>query len=104
MINDQITAAAVKPLRTHYKVHQLFSKDTGVSTTQDTFMDINTGEVGDNRGDNSVRTCEVNTLVNVAITAHIEMLEAENRRVDKSINASKFKPSLQIEHIAHDQN
>ena len=85
-------------------MHQLFSKDTGETSTQDTFLGINTGEVGDNRGDNSVRTCEVNTLVNVAITAHIEMLDAENRRVDKSINASKLKPSLQIEHIAHDQN
>ena len=85
-------------------MHQLFSKDTGETSTQDTFMGINTGEVGDNRGDNSVRTCEVNTLVNVAITAHIEMLEAENRRVDKSINASKLKPSLQIEYITHDQN
>ena len=104
MISDQITAVAVKPLRTHYKVHQLFSKDTGETSTQDIFMGINTGEVGDNRGDNSVRICEVNILISVAITVHIEMLEAENRRVDKSINASKFKPSLQIEHIAHDQN
>ena len=67
-------------------------------------MDINTGEVGDNRGDNSVRTCEVNTLVNVAIMAHIEMPEARNRRVDKYIDASKLNPSLQIKHIAHDQN
>ena len=67
-------------------------------------MDINTGEVGDNRGGISVRTCEVNTLVNVAIMAHIEMPEERNRRVDKFIDASKLKPSLQIEHIAHDQN
>ena len=85
-------------------MHQLFSKDTGETSTQDTFMGINTGEVGDNRGDNSVRTCEINTLVNVAIMAHIEMPEARNRRVDKSIDASKLNPSLQIEHIAHDQN
>ena len=47
-------------------MHKLFSKDTGETSTQDTFMGINTGEVGDNRGDNSVRTCEVNTLVNIA--------------------------------------
>ena len=55
-------------------MHQLFNKDTGEPTTQDTFMDINTGEVGDNRGDNSFRNCEVNTLVNVAIMARIAML------------------------------
>ena len=85
-------------------MHQLFSKDTGETSTQDTFMGINTGEVGDNRGDNSVRTCEINTLVNVAIMVHIEMPEARNRRVDKSIDASKLNLSLQIEHIAHDQN
>ena len=48
-------------------------------------MDMNTGEVGDNRGDNSVRTCVVNTLVNVAIVAWIEMLEGENRTLHKSI-------------------
>ena len=56
-------------------MHQLFSKVTGEPTTQDTFMDINTGEVGDNRGDNSFRNCEVITqLVNVAIMARIAML------------------------------
>ena len=49
--------------------------DTGEPSTQDTFKDINTGEVGDNRGDDSFRTCEVNTLINVAITAGIAMLE-----------------------------
>ena len=51
-------------------------------------MDIHTGEVGYNRGDNSVRTCEVNTLVNVAIMAWIEMLEGENRTLRKSIGTS----------------
>ena len=33
---------------------------------------LNTGEVGDNGGDNSFRACEVNTVVNVA--AQIDML------------------------------
>ena len=82
MIDNRVTAAVGKPLRTDYKVHQLFSKETGEPTTQDTFVDINTGEVGDNRGDNpeynhnhnSFRNCEVNTLVNVAIMARIAML------------------------------
>ena len=101
-IDNRITAAIGEPWRTDYEVHELFSEDTGETTAQDKSMDVNTGEVDDNRGDNSVKTCEVNTLVSVALTAHIEMLEAENRRLHKSIGASKLKPFLQIEHIAHD--
>ena len=85
---------------TDYEVHKLFSEDNAEATrTQDTSMDVNTGEVGDNRGDNFVRTCEANTLVNVALTARIEMLEAENSKLQKSIDVSKLKPCL---HIAHD--
>ena len=80
-IDNQITAAIGNPLKMDYEVHELFSEDTGETTTQDKSMDVNTGEVDDNRGDNSVRTCEVNTLVDVALTARIEMLEAENRRL-----------------------
>ena len=58
-------------------------------------MDVNTGEVGDN----SIRTCEVYTLVNVALTARIEMLEAENSKLQKSIDASKLKPRLQSDKL-----
>ena len=83
-------------------MHELFSEDTGETTAQDKSMDVNTGEVDDNRGDNSVKTCEVNTLVSVALTARVEMLEAENRRLHKSTDPSKIKPCLQIENIAHD--
>ena len=65
-----------------YEVHELFSKDNEETTqTQDTSMDVSTGEVGDNRGDNSIRTCEVSTLVNMALIACIEMLEAENSKL-----------------------
>ena len=38
----------------------------------------------------------------MALTACIEMLEAENRRLHKSTDALKLKPCLRIEHIAHD--
>ena len=38
----------------------------------------------------------------MALTARIEMLEAENHRLHKSISASKDKPCLRIEHIAGD--
>ena len=67
-IDNRITAMIAGPLRTDYEVHKLFSEGTGETITQDISMDVNTGEVDDNRGDNSVRTCEVNTLVNVDLT------------------------------------
>ena len=57
LIDNRITAVIAEPLRTDYEVHKLFSEDTGETTTQDISMNVNTGEVGDNRGDNSVRTC-----------------------------------------------
>ena len=59
-----------EPLRTDYEVHELFSEDNEETTqTQDSSMDVSIGEVSDNKGDNFIRTCEVNTLVNVALTA-----------------------------------
>lgn len=45
-------------------------------------------------GDNSIANPEVDTLISVALTARIEMLEAENQRLQKSINASNDKPCL----------
>ena len=55
-IDNRITAVIAEPLRMDYEVHKLFSEDTGETTTEDISVDVNTGEVGDNRGDNFVRT------------------------------------------------
>ena len=97
LMDTQITAAVGEPLRTDYEVHELFSEET--AQLQDTTMYVSSREVGDNEGENS---SGVNTLISVALTARIEMLEAENKRLQKSIESSKIKPCLRIEHIAHD--
>ena len=53
-IDNRITAVIGETLRTDYEVHELFSENTGETTTQDKAMDVNTGEVDNNRDDNSV--------------------------------------------------
>ena len=94
MIDHQITAAVGEPLRTDYEVHELFSKDPSKVTES-------LAQISDNPTSYNIPE-PVDRLISVVLTARIEILEAENQRLHKSINASKDRPCLRIEHIAGD--
>ena len=94
LIDHQITAAVGEPLRTDYEVHEFFSEDP--SEVAEVSAQIRDKPTSHNIPE------PVGTFISVALTARIEVLEAENQRLHKSINASKDKPCLRIEHIAGD--
>ena len=94
IIDHQITAAVGEPLRTDYEVHELFSEDPSEVTESP-------AQISNNPTLYNIPE-PVDSLISMALTAGIEIFESENQRLHKSINASKDRPCLRIEHIAGD--